>query len=199
MNREEYEKSLEGLSEEKKAELLKHFDDQQELVKNESHLKQIIKERDEAKNRLKALEDAKAKAEADAKAKQGEFQSLYEETKVKAEGLEKTVAELNSYKEKYTKVETDRRNELLAQLPEADEELKKVATKITDLEDLKEFVTVAISKLGKKTVDGGRGGKGKVNVDGKSWDDFTFKERQELFVSNREAYDQLYRKKYNIK
>ena len=200
MDRTEYEKSLEGLSEETKSKLLTTFDELNTSVTSLSEIKKsAFKERDDYKTKLKALEDAKAEAETKAQLEQGKFKELFEKEKTEKEKLNEELSELKPFKEKYVKVEADRRTELLEQLPEGNEELKKIAEKIPSLENLKEFVDVSLKQFGKKSTDGGRSGKGRINVDGKKWSDLTFAERAELQKSNPDAYDKLYNERYSNK
>jgi len=200
MDRLEYEKSLEGLSEETKVKLLTTFDELNNEVSGLSEIKKsAFKERDDYKKKLKALEDAKAEAETKAQLEQGKFKDLYEKELTEKNNLNKELSEIKPFKEKYEKVETDRRNELLEQLPEGNEELKKIAEKIPSLENLKEFVDVSLKQFGKKNVDGGRGGKGRIDVDGRKWNDLSFTERSELQKSNPAAYEKLYNERYSNK
>lgn len=101
------------------------------IPNNPDHFNQLKTERDEAKKKLKELEDAKAEAN-------GEFERLANERLAELE-KEKTEKEnLKAIADKWTDYEKARREKLLAEL--TDEKVKKMAEKLTSLEDLEEFV-----------------------------------------------------------
>lgn len=200
MTRDEYKKSLEGLPEDKINSLLADFDNTQSEINGlKDERKSLITDRDTAKKRVNSLldklgtdEDGNPKTTDkqinDLKQKIADFENQIADR-------DKQITELTPFKEKSTKLENDRREELINLLPE-NEQLRSVAKKITSLEDLKEYVTVTNESLGKKANDGGRGGKGHINTDGKKWDDFTFADRQELKKNQKEIYDKLFKEKY---
>jgi DNA repair exonuclease SbcCD ATPase subunit len=193
VNREEYVASLEGLSDEKKNSLISVFDDYE---KEKSIKTDVIKDRDNLKAKLKEADEKKTKELEDSQKEQGKFKELYESTNVKLTEHEKTIAELTDYKEKYTKVEADRKNELIEKLPNDD--LKNLGKKFQSLDELKEFVDVSLKTFGNnKTlpVDSGRGGKVKIEV-GKKWDEYSYSERAEIKKSNPEHWNKLFREKY---
>lgn len=195
MTREEYLKTVEAVPEGEREKLISIFDENEKLkgIKDDA-----FKERDDYKKKLKALEDAKAAAEAKAAEEQGEYKKLYETEKLKAETVSKQLETFKPFKEKYDKVETERRTELIDQLD--DDELKAHAKKYEKLEDLQEYISLTLKKLGsgKKTVDGGRGGKS--NFDGvTSWEELkTQKEKDELKKANPALYIKLWNKKYPL-
>lgn len=217
MKREEYSKNLEGLPEEKREALLKIFDEQSQSFQEQAgELKQLadiknqmIQERDQSRKRLKVVLDklgTEYEIDADGNPQIDDNKVKLGEAELKIEQLKKQIDELlpfkdkhNEIKAKYDKVESDRRAEIIEQIPEKETEIIDIAKKISSLEDLKSYVKIAVEKLGKKTVDSGRGGNGVLNVEGKTWDDFSIAERQQLYIQNKPAYDKLKEKKYGNK
>lgn len=202
MTRDEYKKSLDGLPEDRINSLLADFDNtQSEIAGLKDERKTLITDRDTAKKRVNVLldsfeldEDGKPKSKsaekqvADLKQKIADFETQIADR-------DNQIASLTPYKDKSTKLENERRDELINQLPE-NEQLRAVAKNISSLDDLKIYVTATNENLGKKANDGGRGGKGNINIEGKKWDDFTYDERQELRKNQRAVYDKLYKERY---
>ena len=200
MSRDEYKKSLEGLPEDRINSLLAEFDSlTQNLTSIQDERKNLISDRDKAKSRVNTLLD-KLGVDEDGNPKKPDQKII--ELNQKLGEYEKSISDLNTqitqlkpFQDKATKMEKDRRDELIAQLPE-DEKLKAIATKISSLEDLKEYVTITNEKLGKKPTDQSRGGKGTVTTDGKKWNDFTYAERDIIKKENPAFYEKIFKERY---
>ena len=196
MNREDYAKSLEGLSEEKQTELLKHFDNQEEAVKvygNKDHFENLKKERDDAKKKVKELEDSKAAAEAEANKQQGKFKELYETEQNKAKTLEAEVEKLKPYQEKLTTYETSDKVRMLNQIEDADLK-KELETKSYDEIRLAHSVYQRTKPKSKTGNDNGRSGL--VLDDSKKWDDYSTAELTEISTKHPDLYKKLEKQRY---
>lgn len=155
-----------------------------DLEFQKSEAKKAFEKRDEFKKQLEAIEEEKLKAT-------NQFQDLYKKEQERALTLEKQLEELNPFKDKWTSYETARRESLLKEIEDPD--LKKVGEKM-ELLDLETFT----AKVKKPIVptDGGRGGNGSFNYEGKKWDDISSKDKEELVKTNPELYRKLYYEKY---
>lgn len=155
-----------------------------DLEFQKTEAKKAFEKRDEFKKQIDAIEEEKLRAT-------NQFQDLYKKEQERASTLERQLEELNPFKEKWTSYETARRESLLKEIEDAD--LKKVGEKM-DLLDLETF-TAKVKKPIVNT-DGGRGGGGSFNYEGKKWDDISSKDKEELNKNNPELYRKLYYEKY---
>lgn len=192
LTKEVFEKSLEGLSEEKKSELLKYYDQ----LSNNDHLSTVIKERDDAKKKAKELEDSKAAAEAKALEEQGKYKDLYESTLKQLTEKDEQINTLLPLKDKYSAIETERKKELIDKLPEG--KLREAAEKIGDLSLLKEHVEAVLETLGdnKGGSFSGRSGKSKLVIEGKKWGDFATEELERIKKETPNEYKRMYKEKF---
>jgi len=78
-------------------------------VVSRDEFKQVIQQRDEVKKKLREIEEAEAK-------KRGDFEALLNQAKAELDEKSKALEEAMSYKEKYTAIEKQRKEELLSQL-----------------------------------------------------------------------------------
>jgi chromosome segregation ATPase len=212
VDRDTYLKSLEGLPEEKKNELISVFDENEKLrnIKNEAFQDrdEVKKKNRELQEKLDAIEKEKQEAERKRLEEQNEFKTLYEKSESEKADLKKINEELNGKlspleqqakeaEEKAAKVEAERRKELLDRLE--DEDLKKIAEKIPANEDLRAFVETSLEKLNKRIgADGGRTGKfRKETISGKKWKDLTMQEKSDLKKNDPELYNKLYNERNN--
>lgn len=192
MEKEQFEKLLEGKSEDEKKVLTELYE---EGKKNHSLKIEAFKERDELKNKLRELEEGKKKEDEEAKKKQGEYKELYDKSTLELTEKNKQLEELLPFKTKYQTVEAERRKELIERLPEG--KLRETATKITDLEVLKEHVDAVLETIGddKGGSFSGRGG-GQTIPEGATWDELTNEQREHLKKHNKKKYDSLLKKKF---
>lgn len=192
LEKEQFEKMLEGKSDDEKKILTSLFEESQ---KNHSLKSEAFKERDELKAKLREFEESKQKAEEENRKKQGEYKELYEKSSAELSEKNKQIEELLGIKTKYQSVETERRKELIERLPEG--KLRETAIKITDIELLKEHVDAVLETIGddKGGSFSGRGG-GQVIPEGATWDDLTNEQREHLKKNNKKKYDLLLKKKF---
>jgi len=193
------ELGLDSLGEEDKANLEGLNDNQLKLIAKEHSLKkQAFKERDERKTaeqtaaaKLKEIEDARKADELEKAKKNGEFEKLVGTLTTDKEELENQIKELTGYKEKLTKVEAERKDELLEKLEDSHKEFAKNLP----LEQLTEYV-----KLNGKSDSGKpfnpKGGKVPANYEDKKWDDFTVAELEILKKNNEVFYNKIKKQKY---
>ncbi len=167
-----------------------------EVEKYKSLKDEAFGKRDEYKTKLKAMEDQIAEAQRIAQEKNGEFQKLYETESEKAKRLEEENRNLSSYKEKYSALEQQRRDELISQLP--DDGTKAIAAKMGDVALISEYVQSTLKLIEKKIhTDGGRSGNFTLDMTQiKSIKDLTWAQREELQKSNPQAYKELFNKTY---
>lgn len=194
MNREEYEKSLEGLSDENKQSLLGIYDNNlSEIEKLKGIKDSAFKERDDYKTKLKALEDVKAKADAEAAQQQGKYKELYESTSAKVKDLETEVNNLKPYQEKLSKYQDEHKTKMLKEIE--DEELRKdLETKSYDEVMLAHNVYIK-TKPKKAGMDNGRTGIAFYD-DKKEFDDYSSQELDKLAKEHPDIYKTLRKKKY---
>lgn len=152
-----------------------------------SEAKKAFEKRDELKKQLDAIEQKKLEENA-------QYKDLSNTLKADKEALETKVAdakaEAEAFKTRLAEIEKAQREKLLSSLK--DEKLKKFAENITDLAQLEEFVNLNPSV----SVNTSRPGKGFRNYEGKSWDDFSSEELEELYKDNPEVYAKLKRQKF---
>lgn len=160
-----------------------------ELRKTRAEAKERRLEAQALKEKLQAIEEEKAKAN-------GEFQKLAELKSTEAEELRKQVESLKVYEERYTAIEKSQREELLSKLDEADREEWKAVS----LDVLKAHVKAVEKYKGTPTKhDAGRSNGKALDIQGKTWDDFTTSERDELREKYPDVYNKLYNQKFRIR
>ena len=135
----------------------------------EKEFKEVVKQRDELKRKARELEELKEKERLDALEKGGKIDELKNELSAKLAKIEAEKEELLTFKEKYLKFEQEVREELLNKLSDA----KRKFVEDFPIEKLKEFV--ALEEAGTQKVgtgDTGRPGKGGIDVNKVSFEDF---------------------------
>lgn len=159
----------------------------EEYVKElRSEAKQRRLEIEQLTERLKKIEEAKALEE-------GKFKEVAEMKSKEAEELKLRLAELEPYKEKYTAVEKQQREELLAKLDEDERE----SWKDVNLDLLRTHVkTVEKYKAVPPGHNAGRSTGKALDLNGKTWDDFTSAELSELSKTHPQEYNKLKFNKY---
>ncbi len=145
--------------------------------------KKAFEKRDELKQKLEAIEKEKLEST-------NQFQDLYKKEQENSTTLKSQLEEVLPYKEKWTSYETARRETLLNDIDDPD--LKKVGEKM-ELSDLETFAV----KIKKPTVstDSARGG-GKIEYDGKKWDELSSDDKEKLSKDKPDIYKKLYYEKY---
>ena len=193
MTKEEFQKELDGVPEEKQEMLLNLFDESQ---KNYELKVESFKGRDDYKAKLKKAEEERqlamqklADAEKKKAEEEGEFRSLYETEAEKNARLAKELEENKEYRTKYEEIEQERRAELIGRLPEG--ELREVAETITDRTALSKYVTVTLKSLDSVIIpDDSKGGK-TFELGNRTWNELTVAEKEELRVKNPKLYEDL--------
>jgi len=192
MDKEQFEKMLEGKSDDEKKVLQTLFDESQ---KNYSLKSEAFKERDDLKKKLSELDAEKQKLAEEQAKKQGEYKELYEKQSASLAEKQTQLEQLIPFKEKYESVESERRKELLERLP--DGKLRTTAERITDITLLKDHVEAVLETIGDGDKGGsfsGRGG-GKGIPDNAVWDELSQEQREHLKKSNPKRYDKLLKDK----
>lgn len=170
---------------------------QTDQEKHDAHLRQAITERDEAK--AKARETEKKLAEINGKLQEfedkkkietGEFQKLADEYKGKYESV---LPELDKYKkdsDELTTYKENRKKTLLESIPED----KREEWKQSDLTTLEKVAVLFSGSLNIQVDDGKTGKKnGKIETAGKTYQDFTVDQLEEIKKQNPQEYDRLFR------
>jgi seryl-tRNA synthetase len=162
--------------------------------KSKKLLEDLVKERkkrQETEAELKAIKDAED-------LKKGNYEKLIGDLKAENEGLKTVAAEVETYKEKLTAIEKQRREELLNQLPVNSDHRKFAET--LSLEQLPTYVS-----LNKATIepDGGSGGKVKTDFSKvQTFDDLKklgFKAMEQYKQENPDKYKQLLNAKTRLR
>jgi len=154
----------------------------------ESYVKEL---RDEAKsNRLKAKElEDKLKAIEEAEAIQkGQLNEVLQKVKTEKAELENQLNEVLPFRDKYTALEQVRREELISFLPEGKH--KDFAAKITNIEDLKEYVDLN-KEVKSKSDDGKSGYQGNDIPKDAKFNDLTLEQKRHLKNTNPQWYNKL--------
>ncbi len=205
MTKEEFVTSIKDLPEDRQTVLLQEFELRDAEIqrlsednKNPEHLKNLIKERDEAKKKAKDFQDKLNSIETKSLEDERKYKELYQQHKARAEELQPKIESLSEEVQKLMQekeaVETARRTELLARLPEGSDE-KKFGETIKDLNQLSQYISLEEKRLKAGfTPDGGRNGKG-LNLEGKKWRDLTMAEKSELKKVNPAKYEELFYKR----
>jgi len=136
-------------------------------------LKEVIRQRDEVKRKLREIEEADAK-------KRGDFEALLNQTRAELDERNKALEEASAYKDKYVALETQRKNELLAQLSE---EHKKIA-EMLPIDALPEYVRLN-SKQTAPTSSQLRSGKGSISSS------TTYEEFQQLDNEGKKEFHRI--------
>lgn len=170
----------------------------QEAKDRAAFLESESKKAFEARDKAKAEAEELRKAEAELKAlkekqqtEQGQFKELAEAKAKEAEELKKQLDELSpkvkTFEEQLTKIETERREELLSQLDDKHKEFAKDLS----LDKLKAYVD--LNKDEKLNTPGGKAGAYSFGTtDGKKYYDFTTKELAEIEKKNPELLKKLF-------
>jgi DNA repair exonuclease SbcCD ATPase subunit len=148
--------------------------------------KKAFQKRDELKNKLEEIEKKKLEETS-------EYKELYSQTELKLKETEERLKTLAEVEEKFKAVETERRTELIERLQ--DEDLKEFANSITDLNSLKKYVDLSITKLSKQSVNQSKAGKTVIDSN-KTWDDYSDNELEDLSKNNPDYYSKLHKQKY---
>jgi len=145
--------------------------------------KKAFEKRDEYKKQIE--EEQRKKAEEN-----NEFKTLYEKEQAEKAKLLTELEEVKPFKEKFTALESDIRKGFLDAIK--DEDLKKIGETLTT-----EQLKIYSAKHGDTPpADSNRSGKSKLNFEGKTWDDLTSKELEQLAKENPDRYNQLKKEKY---
>lgn len=204
MDKKEFTAGLDGLSEDKRAEMIKVFDESEKSQKNYDLKMELGHERDKHKTRTKELEEEKEKAlqkivdlEKAQAVKSGDVQSLYENSvvevtalKEKVTNFEKEIETSKDYKTRFEDVETERRKELIEQLPEG--EFREIAETIADRTMLKKYVVKIIATLDNDIIPDGSKAGNLLELGKKTWNTLSMKEKDELKIGNPKRYKELY-------
>ena len=140
-----------------------------ELIENEKHLRA----------NLKALNEKEDLAK-------GNYEKIIAENKIELEDLRNVKEQLDNLKESI-------RTELIQQLPDNH---KTIAQELP-IDTLRMYVKLNASE-GPGKMDDGKSGKGKIDVTGKKWDDFTSAELNDLNKSNPSSYKILRSEKFKF-
>lgn len=155
-----------------------------DLEFQKSEARKAFEKRDELKKQIEETERKKAE-------ENNEFKTLYEKEQTEKAKLLTELEEVKPFKEKFTALESDIRKGYLDSIK--DEDLRKIAETL-NTEQLKIY-SAKHSDKGVAT-DENRPGKGKLNFEGKKWDDLTSKELDQLAKENPDRYNQLRKEKY---
>lgn len=193
MEKEVFEKLLEGKSEDEKKILSSLYEESQ---KNYSLKSEAFRERDDIKRKLSEIEANLQKQAEDSAKEQGKYKELYEQITKQLTEKDEQIKTLMPYKDKYSEVETERKKELIERLPEG--KLREAAEKITDISLLREHVEAVLETIGdnKGGSFSGRSGKVKIVTEGKKWGDFTSDQLQNIKKDNPAEYNRIYRDKF---
>lgn len=156
--------------------------------------KELISQRDKVKNekaqlqaeleKFRKAEEDKAKKELEAK---GEYETLIKQREEEYNQIKSKFDEQNEFLEAV-------RIDLLSKLSD---EHKALAEKLP-LKDLQVYVKLNSADNKAGTDNGKPGGTTQIDITGKSWDDLTFKQQEDLLSSNFTAYAKLYKDKYKM-
>lgn len=152
-----------------------------------AEMKTIIEQRDAAKKekadalaKLQAIEDAK-KIEA------GEFQKLADDYKKKLDEVDPELKRLKEIETKHLTYLENRKKTVLETIPEE----KRIDWQNADLETL-EKVAPLFNNQTPLGMDSGKSGKSTIKTDGKSYNDFTIAELDEIKKNNPNEYNRLF-------
>lgn len=165
---------------------------------SEDEFKKLVSQRDELKKNQNSLQTELDKIKAQIKTadeddlkKKGELQTLLDKKEAELAETRTKAADAETFKQKYEDLDKSIREKHLSELD--DDELKEIADKLpTDM--LMRFV-----EKNKKTngMEAGRpGGKTKITLDGKKWEDFNSKDLELIRSSDFTGYSRLYYDKY---
>jgi len=172
-------------------------------VTETDYIKQI-REENKAR-RLAADELAKKNAELQAQidatendklTKNKEFEVLANKYKLESDEAKAEALRLKKIEENFQTLQTQRRSELVSQLP--DEETKAIAAKISDVALLGEYVQSTLKLIEKKVhTDGGRSGNFSLDMTKiATLKQLTWDQQEELKKSNPLVYNELFKKTY---
>lgn len=168
-----------------------------ETPEPKTYSEEYVKElRGEAKQRRienEQLAERLRKIEEEEALKQGKFKEVADLKTKEAEELKAKLSELEPYKEKYTAVEKQQREELLAKLDEDEREnWKEVPLDLlrTHVKSVEKYKAVPPGH------NAGRSTGKAVEVGNKTWDDLSSAELEELSKSHPVVYNQLKRNKF---
>lgn len=162
------------------------------LDNEKNKLKEAIQTRDTVKEKNRELE---------AKIATGNTQ-IEELLGAKNKEIETVTTQLNSITQERDALKTfteqvnqDRKKELIEKVPEG--KLRESLNKINDLSILREQVDAILENIPNNSGSfTPRGGKGKINTEGKNWDDFNHEQRKAIREQNKSEYERMYKIKF---
>mgnify|MGYP007071643064 CR=1 FL=1 len=175
-------------------------DEEQTKTYSEEEFKKVVAQRDAVKAEKLAIQAEKDKLEAEKKAlgeddlkKKGEIQTLLDSRDKELAEIKKNLDTAKEYETKYTDLDKSIRQELLEELPE---ELREVAEDLSTAK-LKTFVKLNSSKTpGTETTR--PGGKTKIILTGKKYDDFSSKDLDLIKKSDPDGYAAMFKERFGI-